>query len=132
MLRFTAIFEPPASWTQKLKNAAAAGQLYHTSKPDKDNVEKLIVDALNGWAFADDSQVQGGGVKRYGSPARLIVELEPLAQAAVTPAIKRAEALVSAGATKDPQRGRRRNSPKSKLPASVQAAIDRADAKAGR
>ena len=50
-----AYFEPPASWS-KAKRAAAMGQ-YHTQKPDNDNIRKIILDALNGVAFADDSQV---------------------------------------------------------------------------
>lgn len=133
MLRFTAVFEPPASWTKALKLAAAGGLLYHVSKPDKDNVEKLIVDALNGWAFADDSQIQGGGVKRYGSPARLEIILERLDQSAlpVPPATKRAEQAISAGKTLDPRRGRRSNSSKSKLNPAVQRAVDKALDKEG-
>lgn len=135
MLRFTAVFECPASWNKALKAAAASGQLYHTSKPDKDNVEKLIVDALNGWAFADDAQIQGGGVKRYGSPARLDIILEPLDQSSLpaSPAVRRAEEAVALGKTQDPRRGRRSNSPKSKLPASVQRAVEKAlDKERGR
>lgn len=30
---------------------------WHTSKPDSDNIEKIILDALNGFAYKDDSQV---------------------------------------------------------------------------
>jgi Holliday junction resolvase RusA-like endonuclease len=78
MLRFTAIFPIPQSWPRRLKEAAQRGELYHTSKPDKDNIEKLIVDALNLIAFHDDSQVQGGGVKRYGAHPRLEVQMDLL------------------------------------------------------
>lgn len=93
LLRFTAVFETPASFNAALKEAAARGKLYAIKKPDKDNIEKLIVDSLNGVAFADDQQVMGGGVKRYGSPARVMIELERLDTADVpaTPGEKRAE-----------------------------------------
>lgn len=78
MLRFTAVFETPASFTVAQKVAAREGRLYATKAPDKDNIEKLICDALNGVAWVDDAQLQGGGVKRYGSPARLEIELQRL------------------------------------------------------
>lgn len=112
MLRFTAVFPIPTSWPKKLQQAAMAGQVYHTSVPDKDNIEKLIVDALtppqakrgkppvspHGYAWVGDGQVQGGGVKRYGQVPRIDVELSPLAQPDMpaTPAQKRAEARVAA------------------------------------
>lgn len=79
LLRFTAVFETPKSFNRQLQDAAKRGVLYATKKPDKDNIEKLIVDALNGVAFADDQQVMGGGIKRYGSPARIEFSLESLA-----------------------------------------------------
>ena len=93
MLRFTAVFPVTSEFTKAQRDAAARGELYHTGKPDKDNVEKLLVDALNGWAWVDDAQIQGGGVKRYGSTPRIEVVLEKLAQPAGTcsPADKRSE-----------------------------------------
>lgn len=78
LLQFTAVFEIPASFTKAQRTAALQGKLYHTSKPDKDNVEKLILDALNGIAWVDDSQVMGGGMKRYGVAERIDVTLRQL------------------------------------------------------
>jgi Holliday junction resolvase RusA-like endonuclease len=78
LLRFTAVFQTPAGFNQALRDAADRGLLYAVKKPDKDNIEKLIVDALNGVAFVDDQQVMGGGLKRYGSPARLDISFEQL------------------------------------------------------
>lgn len=91
MLRFTAVFPIPKGWPRALKEAARRGEVYHTAKPDKDNIEKLVADALNLKAWMDDAQVQGGGVKRYGEPARLEVELIHLRQPAlpITPSEKR-------------------------------------------
>lgn len=94
LLRFTAVFETPKSFNRALREAAARGALYAIKKPDKDNIEKLIVDALNKIAFVDDQQVMGGGIKRYGSPARLDISFECLGSADVpaTPGQKRNEA----------------------------------------
>lgn len=78
-VQFHAIFGIPASWPKALKDAAMAGRVYHTQKPDKDNIEKLVWDGLKGVAWHDDSQVSaGGGIKRFGSPARLEVWIDEL------------------------------------------------------
>lgn len=105
-INFTAVFETPKSFNRALKDAAARGELYATKKPDKDNIEKLIVDALNGIAWADDAQVMGGGIKRYGSPARIDISLKSLASAdvPVTPGQRRAERRVQAELPLAPQK----------------------------
>lgn len=90
MLNFNAVFAIPGSFSYPLAQQARAGKLYVTKKPDKDNIEKLIVDALNGVAFHDDAQVIGGGVKIYGDLPRLEFSLTRLAQTA-TPAERAAE-----------------------------------------
>jgi len=91
MLRFTAVFPIPASWPKRLKELARRGEMYHTAKPDKDNVEKMIVDALNHVAWTDDAQVQGGGVKRYGEPARIdvVITHHPATEREATPSERR-------------------------------------------
>lgn len=95
LLRFTAVFETPRSFNRALREAAARGTLYAIKKPDKDNIEKLIVDALNGVCFIDDQQVMGGGIKRYGTPARIDVSFESLdsPDVPITPGQRRAERL---------------------------------------
>jgi Holliday junction resolvase RusA-like endonuclease len=45
----------PKSWSKK-KKAEMWGNP-HTSKPDIDNLVKAVLDALNGVAFCDDSQI---------------------------------------------------------------------------
>lgn len=71
----TATFPIPASWSRK-KQAAA---LWHTGRPDGDNLLKAVGDGLNGVAFKDDSQVASARViKRYGSVPGLTVEVEAL------------------------------------------------------
>lgn len=48
----------PASWSKKKK--AEMDQTFHIQKPDKDNLEKSILDALNGVAYVDDGQIHTG------------------------------------------------------------------------
>ncbi len=51
----TAFFGVPASWSLKKKNDAYDNIC--TKKPDADNIEKVICDALNGSAYSDDAFV---------------------------------------------------------------------------
>lgn len=114
LLKFVAVFGIPASWPKRLQKAAREGTMWCVKKPDKDQIEKLIYDALTpptrrrgeegpapsvaGYAWVDDSQVMGGGVKRYGWPPRIEVILEPLLQPDVAPtsAQQRIEGRVAA------------------------------------
>ena len=62
----TAYFPVPKSWRKADREAAYAGDLYPVSKPDIDNVEKLVLDALNGIAYHDDCRIVSvSGRKRY-------------------------------------------------------------------
>jgi Holliday junction resolvase RusA-like endonuclease len=55
-------YQIPKSWTKKEKAEAK----WHTSKPDIDNLIKGCMDALNGIAYEDDSQVvQVSARKQY-------------------------------------------------------------------
>src|SRR5574343_544265 len=56
--KMTFYFEMPKSWSQK-KREKMAGQP-HLSKPDKDNVEKFVLDTL----FKNDSHVWSGWVEK--------------------------------------------------------------------
>lgn len=47
----------PKSFTKKKIDLARQGKLFPTTKPDIDNIVKTILDALNGIAFDDDSQI---------------------------------------------------------------------------
>ena len=131
MLRFTAVFPTTSEFTKAQREAAARGELFHSAKPDKDNVEKLLVDALNGWAWVDDAQIQGGGVKRYGSPARIDVVLEKLPGIA-SPADRRAERRLAEhldgsrplGVKQSPTKSRKKTHPP-RLQAAIDAAIER-------
>ena len=53
-----------------------SGRLLPTKKPDCDNIAKIVLDALNGIAYHDDSQVVELMVqKRYSESARVEVTL---------------------------------------------------------
>lgn len=47
----------PKSTTKKRKSAMLQGLIYHTVKPDLDNLTKAILDALNDLAWHDDAQI---------------------------------------------------------------------------
>lgn len=75
----------PQSWSQKKQRMALAGEIYPTTKPDKDNVIKAVYDGLNGVVWRDDVQVVDGRQrKRYAATPGVRVEIwaidEPLQQ----------------------------------------------------
>ena len=61
---WTAYFPMPASWSKR-KKAAMAGAL-HRSKPDRDNVDKAILDAL----FEEDSGIAAGHLEKRWDDGR--------------------------------------------------------------
>ena len=56
-VRIEAGMPVPASWSQKKRSAALAGDLNPTGKPDFDNIAKIVGDALNKIVWRDDSQI---------------------------------------------------------------------------
>ena len=44
-------------------------ETYHIKRPDCDNIAKVILDSLNGYAYPDDSAVQLRIEKRYTTAA---------------------------------------------------------------
>lgn len=56
-LMVTAVMPVPASWPKWKREAAQAGEVAPTAKPDMDNIEKAVKDAMNGVVYRDDSQV---------------------------------------------------------------------------
>ena len=52
---------------------------HYTSKPDRDNLDKLVLDALTGIFWIDDSQVCDGRItKQYSSRPRTEITIEEL------------------------------------------------------
>lgn len=77
-LRLIAVYPWPKSMTPKKR--AAPGAKWRTSRPDIDNIGKLIGDALNKIAWLDDAQIAvSRALKRYGDNPGLQVEVEALA-----------------------------------------------------
>jgi len=68
----------PASWSGRKRDAALAGTLRPTVKPDYDNIIKQM-DALKGIVWTDDVQVvDGRAVKLYAENPRLRVEISQI------------------------------------------------------
>lgn len=57
VLRITAFYAIPKSYTKKDKLAAAEHRIRPTTKPDVDNCAKAILDALNGVCYLDDHAI---------------------------------------------------------------------------
>ena len=53
----TAFFAIPKSASKKSREKMASGAMCPTKKPDADNIAKIILDAINGIAYHDDSQI---------------------------------------------------------------------------
>lgn len=109
-LSVEAIFRVPTSWRKSLRAAALAGEVEYTGKPDRDNLVKLYMDALNGVAWVDDAQVNRGPIiRRYGAPERVEVTVEETkAEDRVkSPAERRREVKVASGAELRPKRKKR-------------------------
>jgi Holliday junction resolvase RusA-like endonuclease len=70
----------PASWSQKKHQAAHLGKVFHTGRPDLDNIVKAVTDGCNGVLWHDDAQVVSvHAVKRYGAAPGVQVCVEKAA-----------------------------------------------------
>lgn len=72
----TAYFLVPKSVSKTKRTAMIAGKINPTSKPDADNIIKAVLDALNGYAYKDDSAVvKVTATKKYSEFPRVEVTL---------------------------------------------------------
>jgi Holliday junction resolvase RusA-like endonuclease len=77
-MRVTA-FTLPNKQQAKEMEKRPHGEHYCTTKPDFDNLGKVIADALNGLAYRDDAQIADGQVvKRLGDRERVVVSIGQL------------------------------------------------------
>lgn len=77
MLDITATYPWPAAMSQKKRTNPAAQ--WRTARPDLDNIGKLIGDALNRIAWADDSQIACSMLRKvYGEQPGLLVKFEEI------------------------------------------------------
>lgn len=67
-VRIIVFYSIPKSWSKKKQAAALADDIRPTTKPDCDNIIKIVLDALNGVAYYDDKQVVSVVCKKYYSP----------------------------------------------------------------
>lgn len=76
-IEIIATFEPPASWSRKRRESAIGTP--HIQRPDFDNIQKAICDALNRIAYEDDGQIASAHcVKRWGERAGTTVIIRGL------------------------------------------------------
>lgn len=69
----------PKRDSKKMQDAKICGEIPCTIKPDCDNIAKIVLDALNGLAYDDDSQVTELEVhKLYGDIGDVFVRLEEI------------------------------------------------------
>ena len=67
-VEITANFQIPKSKPKNKRVEMLAGQVRPTKKPDCDNIAKTILDALNGIAYHDDSQIVTLVVEKWYTP----------------------------------------------------------------
>jgi Holliday junction resolvase RusA-like endonuclease len=67
-----AFFPIPKSASKKKREQMEAGKIRHTKKCDADNIAKACLDALNGIAFYDDSQVCELSISKFYGNTRKV------------------------------------------------------------
>ncbi|WGR67831.1 MULTISPECIES: RusA family crossover junction endodeoxyribonuclease [unclassified Bradyrhizobium] len=74
-----AIYPVPASWSERKRQKALAGEIRPAKKPDLDNVAKAWNDALNGVVYRDDAQIVLMWIeKRYGPQPLVVCTIQPV------------------------------------------------------
>lgn len=76
-----AFYPIPKSWSKKKRNDAIFDRIRPTTKPDTDNIIKVVLDALNGVAYYDDKQVVSVSCdKYYGETGYLRVKIQEITE----------------------------------------------------
>lgn len=69
----------PKSANKGLRERMASERMYHTHKPDLDNMLKSVLDGCNGIAYKDDNQIaQIRATKVYSENPRIAVTIETI------------------------------------------------------
>lgn len=72
-----AYFEIPKSTSKVMKEQMLQNKISPTKKPDIDNVVKIVLDAMNKFAFKDDTQITKIEVEKiYSDVEKLYVKIE--------------------------------------------------------
>ena len=73
----TAHYPIPKSATKAAVAGMQAGEILPSRKPDIDNVLKVVLDALNGVAYKDDSRVVAVSARKvYSMTPKLVIEMK--------------------------------------------------------
>lgn len=76
-MKITAFFAVLKSFSKKKIEQALQGKIFPVTKPDVDNIAKIICDALNDVAYKDDTQiVELTIVKKYAMEPKVEITLE--------------------------------------------------------
>lgn len=76
-IKVTAHYPIPKSATKAATAGMQAGRILPSRKPDIDNVLKIVLDALNGVAYKDDSRVVCVEAEKvYSMTPKLVIELK--------------------------------------------------------
>lgn len=78
-LHIDIIFYMPIPKSISKKKAKLLLGSYHTKKPDKDNLEKAVLDSMNGLMYYDDGQICSSTVKKiYSDKPRTEINIQSL------------------------------------------------------
>lgn len=76
-VNITATFNIPKSTKKCEVEKMLQNEISPTKKPDIDNIVKIILDAMNKFAFKDDTQITKLSVeKKYGEEEKIYIEIE--------------------------------------------------------
>ena len=76
-IKIIAYFKIPKNATKKQKEEMINNELSPTKKPDIDNIIKIILDAMNKFAFQDDNQITKIEVeKKYTEEEKIYLKIE--------------------------------------------------------
>lgn len=72
-----AYYQIPKSYSKKKAQECLYGNIQVQNKPDCDNIAKIILDSLNGYAYIDDKQVvELNVIKQWSNEPRVDVYIE--------------------------------------------------------
>ena len=76
-VNITATFNIPKSTKKSDREKMIQNEISPNKKPDIDNIVKIILDAMNKFAFKDDTQITKLSVeKKYGEEEKVHIEIE--------------------------------------------------------
>ena len=76
-VKIIAYFEIPKSTSKKKEAEMLSNNISPTKKPDIDNIIKIVLDAMNKFAYKDDTQVTKIEVeKKYSNTPKIFIRIE--------------------------------------------------------